>query len=170
MSNPLHKILQWPQLTLSENEHPQSGLRGSHKLPISPFTPNASLTSSSSFLPFAHPLQSYWSPGKSTSLPGVVHPLGFRACSSLGLDQCPHLATWLLSPPSDIHSTVTFSGRLPKHSLQNCNAKLFPGGPVAKTLEFPMQRAQVQSLARELYPHAPTESSNTTTKDPMGCN
>ena len=36
---------------------------------------------------------------------------------------CPHLATWLLSPPSDIHSTVTFSGRLPKHSLQNCNAK-----------------------------------------------
>ena len=28
----------------------------------------------------------------------------------------------------------------------------FPGGPVAKTLEIPMQEAWVQSLAGELYP------------------
>ena len=36
----------------------------------------------------------------------------------------------------------------------------FPGGPVAKILEFPVQGAQVRSLVRELDPHATTKTQS----------
>ena len=35
--------------------------------------------------------------------------------------------------------------------------RVFPSGPVAKTLSFQSRVSQVQSLVRELVPHAATE-------------
>ena len=35
--------------------------------------------------------------------------------------------------------------------------RVFPSGPVAKTLSFQSRGSQVQSLVRELVPHAATE-------------
>ena len=40
--------------------------------------------------------------------------------------------------------------------------RVFPSGPVAKTLSFQSRVSQVQSLVRELVPHAATEFACTT--------